>query len=147
MRFNHLPFVVKQLSIPALYVSESSHGDYVSVVRQILLALYSIRYHRGNDASVWSIICKNEYRKCAVIECYESLKHVVRKVLRDDSEEYEIFIIIFEEIDQAIKLKRFTSSFLLPEMMDVHARVVDLVSLLLTRPTQKQLQKVRCLGV
>lgn len=114
---------------------------------QILLALYSVRYHRGDDTSIWNIICKNEYRKCAVVECYESMKHLLRRILRADSEEYVIFIAIFEEIDAAIIQKRFTKAFWLPELMEVHARVVDLVSLLLSRPTQKQLQRVRCLAM
>ena len=114
---------------------------------QILLALYSIRYHRGDDRSVWDIICKSEYRKCAVVECYDSMKHVLRKILKEDSEEYQIFIIIFEEIDAAIFQKRFTSTFLLRELTEVHSRVVDLItSLLLPRPHQK-LQRVRCSSV
>lgn len=111
---------------------------------QILLALYSVQYHRGDDKSVWSIVCKSEYRKCAVIECYDSMKHVLRKILKEDSEEYQIFIIIFEEIDASIIAKRFTTTFLLRELMEVHSRVVDLInSLLLTGPTQKTLQRVR----
>jgi hypothetical protein len=111
---------------------------------QILLALHSVRYHRGDDRSVWNIICKSEYRRCAVIESYESVKHVIRKILRDDSEEFEIFLDIFEEIDKANIQGRFTSTFMLPELLNIHSRVMDLISLLLTRPTQKQLQKVRC---
>lgn len=82
-----------------------------------------------------------------MIECYDSMKHVLRKILKEDSEEYQIFIIIFEEIDAAIFGKRFTSTFLLRELMEVHSRVVDLInSLLLTRPAQK-LQRVRCFSV
>ncbi|KAG0619713.1 hypothetical protein M758_4G159300 [Ceratodon purpureus] len=113
------------------------------LANQILLALYSVQYHRGDDKSVWSIVCKSEYRKCAVIECYDSMKHVLRKILKEDSEEYQIFIIIFEEIDASIIAKRFTTTFLLRELMEVHSRVVDLInSLLLTGPTQKTLQRV-----
>lgn len=110
---------------------------------QILLALHSVRYHRGDDRSVWNIICKSEYRRCAVIESYESVKHVIRKILRNDSEEFQIFLAIFEEIDKAIILGRFTSTFMLPDLLNIHSRVLELISLLLTRPTQKQLQKVR----
>ena len=112
---------------------------------QILLALYSVRYHRGNDASVWNIICKSEYRKCAVIECYESMKHVLRTILKDDSEEYAIFLAIFEEIDAARIQRRFTTSFLLRELMDVHSRVVDLINTLLSTWLSQKLNRVRCL--
>lgn len=78
-----------------------------------------------------------------MIECYESMKHVIRKILRDDSEEYVIFLAIFEEIDAAIIQKRFTTTFLLRELMEVHSRVEDLLNtLLLARPSQK-LQRVR----
>lgn len=110
---------------------------------QILLALYSVQYHRGDDRSVWNIICKSEYRRCAVIECYESVKHVIRKILKEGSQEFEIFLAIFEEIDAANIQGRFTSTFMLPALLNIHSRVVDLISLLLTRPTQKQIQKVR----
>lgn len=112
------------------------------LANQILLALYSIRYHRGDDKSVWNIICKNEYRKCAVVESYESMKHVIRKILKDDSDEFHIFIAIFEEIDFAIRKDRFTETFKLPELMEIHARVVELISFLLTRPAEKHKQKV-----
>lgn len=109
---------------------------------QILLALNNVRYHRGDDRSVWDVICKSEYRRCAVIECYESMKHVLRRILRDDSAEYQIYLGIFEEIDASIIQGRFTSTFMLPELLNVHSGVVHLVELLLSRPTQKQLQKV-----
>lgn len=109
---------------------------------QILLALNNVRYHRGDDRSVWDVICKSEYRRCAVIECYESMKHVLRRILRDDSAEYQIYLGIFEEIDASIIQGRFTSTFMLPELLNVHSGVVHLIELLLSRPTQKQLQKV-----
>ncbi|KAG0630739.1 hypothetical protein M758_1G200900 [Ceratodon purpureus] len=112
------------------------------LANEILLALNSVRYHRGDDRSVWNIICKSEYRRCAVIESYESVKHVIRKILRNDSEEFEIFLAIFEEIDKANIQGRFTSTFMLPELLNIHSRLLELISLLLTRPTQKQLQKV-----
>lgn len=93
---------------------------------------------------LWAMISKNEYRRCAVIECYESIKHILlRELLKTDSVEYKIMQIVFEEIDTSIKNQRFTSTFLLREILNIHGRVVHLVEVLLTKPTKKQLQKVR----
>lgn len=77
-----------------------------------------------------------------MVESYESMKHVIRKILKDDSDEFHIFIAIFEEIDFAIRKDRFTETFKLPELMEIHARVVELISFLLTRPAEKHKQKV-----
>lgn len=120
----------------------SNEENLITCFLQILLALHSVQYRRGDDKSVWKVICKSEYRRCAVVECYQSVKHVIRKILKEGSEEYEIFLAIFEEIDGATIQGRFTSTFFLPELMNIHSRVVDLISILLTRPNKKEIQKV-----
>jgi len=93
---------------------------------------------------LWGIVSKNEYRRCAVIECYESIKYVLLyRLLKTDSVEHKIMLIVFEEIDKSIKNERFTSTFLLRELLNIHDRVVHLVEVLLTKPTRRQIQKVR----
>lgn len=116
-------------------------GDFV----QILLALGHVRNHGGDDKAVWKLICKNEYRRCAVVECYGMMKHVVRKILRPDSDELQIFLGIFEEIDASILQGRFTTSFRLWELHNIHGRVLNLITILLNRPTHKDLQKASVL--
>ena len=111
---------------------------------QILHTYNDVKYFKGNDKMLWGIISKNEYRRCAVIECYESMKHILLgRLLRNDSEEYQIIKSVFEEIDASILNQRFTSTFLLRELLNIHERVVHLIEVLLGRPTTSQIQKVR----
>jgi hypothetical protein len=44
---------------------------------QIPIALDMAVQFRSRDADLWKRICADEYMKCAVIECYESFKHVL----------------------------------------------------------------------
>lgn len=111
---------------------------------QILLTLHSVQYHKGDDKSLWNIICKSEYRRCAVIECYEGIKNVIFRILKEGSLEYDIFkVSIFQEIDASWRQGRFTTTFKLNELVNIHNRVLHLIDVLLTKPNQKQVQKVR----
>lgn len=111
---------------------------------QILLTLHSVRYHKGDDKSLWNIICKNEYRRCAIIECYQGIKNVIFRILKEDSLEYHIFKeSIFREIDGSWIQGRFTTTFKLNELANIHNRVLHLIDVLLTKPNQKHVQKVR----
>lgn len=103
-----------------------------------------VQYFKGNDKQLWGIISKNEYRMCAVIESYESIKHILlRRLLRNDSVEYNIIQSFFEEIDASIRNQRFTTSFLLRELLNIHTRVVHLIEVLLNKPTASQTREVR----
>lgn len=57
--------------------------------------------------------------------------------------EFKIMKSVFEEIDAERLRGRFTSSFVLRELLNIHGRVVHLVEVLLTKPTERQIQKVR----
>lgn len=122
-----------------------SRSGVLSPSLQILQVLINdVRYFRGNDKMLWGIISKNEYRRCAVIESYESIKHILlQRLLKNDSVEFKIIQSVFDEIDASRRNHRFTSSFLLRELLNVHARVVHLIEVLLSRPTASQIQKVR----
>lgn len=41
---------------------------------------------RSKDADLWRRICADEYMKCAVIECYESFKHVLNALVVGETE-------------------------------------------------------------
>lgn len=115
---------------------------------QILLTLHSVQYHTGDDKSLWNIICKSEYRRCAVIECYEGIKNVIFRILKEGSLEYNIFKeYIFGEIDASWLQGRFTTTFKLNELVNIHNRVLHLIDVLLTKPSQKHVQKVRGLDL
>lgn len=41
---------------------------------------------RSKDSDLWRRICADEYMKCAVIECYESFKHVLNVLVVGETE-------------------------------------------------------------
>ncbi|KAG6775265.1 hypothetical protein POTOM_018709 [Populus tomentosa] len=49
----------------------------IMLASKIPIALDMAVQFRSRDADLWKRICADEYMKCAVIECYESLKHVM----------------------------------------------------------------------
>ena len=53
---------------------------------QIPIALdMAVQFH-SKDADLWKRICSYEYMKCAVIECYESFKHVLNILVVGENE-------------------------------------------------------------
>jgi callose synthase len=81
---------------------------------QLLLALgYCDPQHHWyhSDHWLWRKIASNEYRRCAVIESYESVKHVFSRIILDNSGDSYIFPVIFKEIDDAIHQERFMKTF------------------------------------
>ncbi|KAJ7533488.1 hypothetical protein O6H91_13G051600 [Diphasiastrum complanatum] len=115
----------------------------VLISNEILLALGQAKRWDGNDKALWRKICKNEYRRCAVIEFYESIKHILlRRIVKETSIELQIVAAIFDEIETAIQSGTFTERFNLSELPEIHSRVVALVNILCKRPTSSDLQKV-----
>lgn len=53
---------------------------------QIPIALDMAAQFRSKDADLWKRICADEYMKCAVIECYESLKRVLDVLVIGENE-------------------------------------------------------------
>lgn len=41
---------------------------------------------KNKDSDLWKRICGDEYMKCAVIECYESFKHVLKALVVGENE-------------------------------------------------------------
>lgn len=109
----------------------------------VLVALGFARDWEGmDDQSLWEKISKNEYRKCAVLECYDSFKHLLLRLLKKNSKEKSIVEILFKEIETNIELKDFCESYKLNEIAEVHSRVVRVVEVLLKKPGQKDMQNV-----
>jgi callose synthase len=44
----------------------------------------------GSDRRLWRKICKNDYRRCAVIEVYDSAKHMLLEIIKEGNEEHGI---------------------------------------------------------
>lgn len=55
-----------------------------------------------------------------MVESYESMKYVIRKIFKDDFDEFYIFIVIFEEIDFVIRKDRFIEIFKFLELMEIY---------------------------
>ena len=53
---------------------------------QIPIALDMAAQFKNKDADLWKRISGDEYMKCAVIECYESFKHVLKVLVVGENE-------------------------------------------------------------
>ncbi|KAK3404709.1 hypothetical protein EUGRSUZ_K01027 [Eucalyptus grandis] len=92
------------------------------------------------DKWLWYKVCKNEFRRCAVIETYDSVKHLLLKIIKVNSEEHSIMAVLFQEIDHSIEIKNFTKSFKTTALPQIHSNLIKLVELLI-KP-KKDLSKV-----
>lgn len=47
---------------------------------------------KSKDSDLWKRICADEYMKCAVIECYESFKHVLSTLVVGENEKRSVLL-------------------------------------------------------
>nr|VDD27893.1 unnamed protein product [Brassica oleracea] len=83
------------------------------------------------DKWLWHKICKNEYRRCAVVEAYESIKHLLLSIIKIDTEEHKIVTIFFQMIEVSIQGEQFTKTFkvdLLPKIYETLQKLVGLLN-------------------
>lgn len=83
------------------------------------------------DKWLWYKICKNEYRRCAVIESYDSIKYLLLDIVKRNTEEHSILTIFFQEIDQWIAMEKFTKHYDMTALKQIHAKIVKLLDLVL----------------
>lgn len=50
---------------------------------------------KSKDSDLWKRICADEYMKCAVIECYESFKHVLGALVVGENEKRLLLLHCF----------------------------------------------------
>ncbi|XP_004289423.1 PREDICTED: callose synthase 5-like [Fragaria vesca subsp. vesca] len=96
---------------------------------KIPVALDMAAQFKNKDADLWKRICGDEYMKCAVIECYESFKHVVKALVVGDNEKRIIGIII-KEIESNISKNTFLDSFRMASLPTLCQKFVELVVIL-----------------
>ncbi|KAJ7945245.1 Callose synthase [Quillaja saponaria] len=77
---------------------------------KIPIALDMAAQFRSRDSDLWKRICADEYMKCAVIECYESVKHVLNALVVGETEK-RIIGIIFKEIESNISKNTLLTNF------------------------------------
>ncbi|KAF5474410.1 hypothetical protein F2P56_006311 [Juglans regia] len=103
----------------------------VLICNELLIALSQAEELADEpDWSLWLKICKNEYRRCAVIEAYDSIKYLLLMILKDENEEYSIVETLFREIDFQIKNGKLTQEFKMSVLSKIHAKLIALVKLL-----------------
>ncbi|KAL9158805.1 hypothetical protein ABFS82_08G093100 [Erythranthe guttata] len=96
---------------------------------KIPIALDMAAQFRSKDADLWKRICADDYMKCAVIECYESFKHVLNTLIIGETEKRIIGIII-KEIESHISKSTFLANFRMKPLPDLCKKFVELVEIL-----------------
>ncbi|XP_072086869.1 callose synthase 11 [Arachis hypogaea] len=98
---------------------------------ELLLALSQAKeLENESDTSLWLRICKNEYRRCAVIEAYDSIKYLFRAIIKAERESV-IVNNIFGEIETYIQMGKLTEAYRMSLLPRIHEKVSDFVQLLL----------------
>lgn len=92
------------------------------------------------DSWVWFRICKNEYRRCAVIEAYDSIKYLLLEIIKYGTEEHSIVTKLFMEIDDCVQFEKFTVAYKTTALPQIHSHLVSLIELLLM--PEKDMSKV-----
>ncbi|KAD3641998.1 hypothetical protein R6Q59_004617 [Mikania micrantha] len=83
------------------------------------------------DRWLWSKIEKHEYRRCSVIETYDSVRHLLLTIVQYNTQEHSIITTIFQEIDNSIDIAKFTKTFNLYALPKIHNHLITLVGLLI----------------
>ncbi|KAI4363838.1 hypothetical protein MLD38_020005 [Melastoma candidum] len=96
------------------------------------------------DKWLWYKICKHEYRRCAVIEAYDCVKHLLLRIIKVNSEEHSIVTAFFQEIDQAIGIGALSKTYNMNELPQLHGKMIKLLELL-NRPKKDAQQVVNTL--
>ncbi|MCO5553163.1 hypothetical protein L7F22_006684 [Adiantum nelumboides] len=95
-----------------------------------------------DDKELWGKISKHEYRRCAVLECYDSVKFFLLTILRDGSKEHSIVAHVFKKIEMDIELGVLAQNLKLNGLSEVHSLVLTLVELLLLKPDSSNVHTV-----
>ncbi|GMP72443.1 hypothetical protein CsSME_00030483 [Camellia sinensis var. sinensis] len=108
---------------------------------ELLLALsHAGELGDSSDRLLWSKMCKNEYRRCAVIEAYDSIRHLLLEIIKYGTEEYSIVTKLFEEIEHYIQIENVTVAYKLTVLQKIHTQLISLINLLMM--PKKELSKV-----
>ncbi|XP_073010773.1 callose synthase 5-like [Typha latifolia] len=104
---------------------------------KIPIALDMATQFRSKDSDLWRRICSDEYMKCAVLECYESLK-LVLDVLVVGENERRIIGIIIKEIETNTAKNTFLANFRMSALPILCNKFVILVSILKEADSSKR---------
>ncbi|XP_073007244.1 callose synthase 12-like isoform X2 [Typha latifolia] len=107
---------------------------------ELLLALSQAKELVASDRKHWSKICKHEYRRCAVIEAYDSVKQLLLFIIKERTEEHSIVTQLFGAFDESMQVEKFTVEYKMSVLPNIHAKLITLLDLLI-KP-EKDLNKV-----
>lgn len=107
---------------------------------ELLLALGQATELVASDRSHWHTICQNEYRRCAVIEAYDSVRFLLLKIIRDETTEHRIIEGLFRCYEDSIQAGQFAVDFRLTVLPSIHSNLITLLDLILR--SKKDLDKV-----
>ncbi|KAL2466485.1 Callose synthase 12 [Abeliophyllum distichum] len=108
----------------------------VFLCNEVILALRRAKeLFDAPDKRLWSKISKNEYMRCAVIEVYDSVKHLLLTIIKYDTQEHSIVKTFFQEIDQWVHMEKFTKRYKVTSLGKIYEQVVHLLNLVL-KPTK-----------
>jgi callose synthase len=110
---------------------------------ELSLALGQAKEFPGPDRRLWSKVCKNEYRNCAVIEVYDSAKYMMLEIIKERTGEHGIVSHLFREFDESMKLEKFTVEYKMSELNNVHTKLVALLNLIL-EPKKDMTKSMHC---
>ncbi|XP_049933320.1 callose synthase 5-like [Nymphaea colorata] len=96
---------------------------------KIPIALDMAVQFRSRDADLWKRICADEYMKCAVLECYESFKHILNLLIVGDNEKRIIGIIV-KEVEVSISKNTFLANFRMSALPKLCKKFEQLVQIL-----------------
>ncbi|KAF8031162.1 hypothetical protein BT93_D0384 [Corymbia citriodora subsp. variegata] len=100
---------------------------------ELLLALsQASELAENSDRYLWLKICVNEYRRCAVIEAYDSIKYSIIRIIKDYTEEKSIVMKLFDCIDEHIQNEKLTDIYQMTILTDIHAKLSLLLQLLVS---------------
>ncbi|XP_010070013.2 callose synthase 12 [Eucalyptus grandis] len=139
--------IVSDQEVELLELRRSAWSDRVIswpcflLFNELLLALRQAKeLVDATDKRLWYKICKNEYRRCAVIEAYDSVKHLLLEIVKIDSKEHSVITDLFEKIDRSIEDGKFTKQFNLSMLPEIHKHISKLAKLL--KDSKKDVGKI-----
>ncbi|KAL5555548.1 hypothetical protein UlMin_037784, partial [Ulmus minor] len=95
----------------------------------IPIALDMAAQFKSRDSDLWKRICADEYMRCAVIECYESFKHVLSALVVGENEK-RIISIIVKEVESNISKNTLLANFRMGPLPTLCKKFVELVGIL-----------------
>ncbi|XP_071726510.1 callose synthase 11-like [Rutidosis leptorrhynchoides] len=106
----------------------------VLLCNELLLGLNQASELAGApDRWVWFRICNSEYRRCAVIEAYCSIRFLLLSIIQTRTEEHGIVTRLFMEIDHYISLGKFTEFYKCQVLPRIHDRLIKLINILMSK--------------